>query len=323
MHEVIDSFFEYLEVKNIDIKNIETEDIKKIVEELINTIFSSNRFYIFTSSKKYIVLSKKLKRVVLEAIEYIVYTLKNSDFKILGHEIEFDNKSKYKPIVLETDNGKKIEIIGKIDRVDVGKLDNKQYVRIIDYKSSIKNIDLNQVVAGLQIQLITYLDAISEQENFIESGILYMPLIENIVKSENNLTEEEIKEKIRKNFKMQGMILADISVVKMMDNKLESGYSDIIPAYINKDGNLSESNNTLKIEEFKLIQNKVKSVIKEIAKEILKGKIDIKPYNYKNKTGCDYCNFKSICRFNTSIKGNEYSYIKNVDKKLALELIKK
>ena len=249
--------------------------------------------------------------------------MKNSDFKILGHEIEFDNKSKYKPIVLETDNGKKIEIIGKIDRVDVGKLDNKQYVRIIDYKSSIKNIDLNQVVAGLQIQLITYLDAISEQENFIESGILYMPLIENIVKSENNLTEEEIKEKIRKNFKMQGMILADISVVKMMDNKLESGYSDIIPAYINKDGNLSESNNTLKIEEFKLIQNKVKSVIKEIAKEILKGKIDIKPYNYKNKTGCDYCNFKSICRFNTSIKGNEYSYIKNVDKKLALELIKK
>ena len=71
------------------------------------------------------------------------------------------------------------------------------------------------------------------------------------------------------------------------------------------------------------MEEKILEEIKEIAKEILKGKIDIKPYNYKNKTGCDYCNFKSICRFNTSIKSNEYSYIKNVDKKLALELIKK
>lgn len=322
MHEVIDTFFEYLDEKNIDVKQIENEKIKEIVNIIIDNILSTTKYYIFYASKKYIILSRKLKKVVLEAIEYIVYTLKNSDFKILGHELEFSNTGKYKPIVLELENGNKVEIVGKIDRVDIGKLGENNYVRIIDYKSSIKNIDLNQVAAGIQIQLITYLDAISNEENFIQSGILYMPLIENIVKSENNLTEEEIENKIRKNFKMQGIILSDVSIVKMMDNKLQTGYSDIIPAYINKDGALSESNNTLKKEEFDLIQNKVKKVIKEISKEILKGKIDIKPYNYKGKTGCDFCEYKPICRFNTSIKGNEYSYIKNIDKKLVLELIK-
>ncbi len=322
MHEVIDSFFEYIDENNIDIKQIEKDKIREIVNLIIDNILNSSKYYIFISSKKYIILTRKLKRVVLESIEYIVYTLKNSDFKILGHELEFSNTGKYNPIILEIENGKKVEIVGKIDRVDIGKLGENNYVRIIDYKSSVKNIDLNQVVAGLQIQLVTYLDAISNAENLIQSGILYMPLIDNIIKSENNLTEEEIESKIRKNFKMQGIILSDISVVKMMDNKLQTGYSDIIPAYINKDGLLSESNNTLKKEEFDLIQNKVKKVIKEISKEILKGKIDIKPYNYKGKTGCDYCEYKTICRFNTSIKGNEYSYIKNIDKKLVLELIK-
>ena len=62
-------------------------------------------------------------------------------------------------------------------------------------------------------------------------------------------------------------------------------------------------------ENFDILQKQVKETIKEISKEILKGKIDIKPYNYNKKTGCDYCKYKTICMFNTNIKGNEYNYI--------------
>ena len=57
-------------------------------------------------------------------------------------------------------------------------------------------------------------------------------------------------------------------------------------------------------KKYKELENK-----QDISKEILKGKIDIKPYNYNKKTGCDYCNYKTICMFNTNIKGNEYNYI--------------
>ena len=264
-------------------------------------------------------LTDKLKRVVKEAIKYLVYTLKNSDFNILGSEIEFSRNGKYEPVKLTLDDGRNIEIIGKIDRADIAKLDGKTYVRIIDYKSSIKNIDLNQVVAGLQVQLITYLDALSEKENLIPSGTLYMSLIENIVKADKRMTDEEIEKDIKKNFKMQGIILEDINVVKMMDNKLMQGSSDIIPVKINKDGTLVKSNSLMKEKSFKLLQKKVKDVIKEISNEIINGKIDINPYYYKKKTGCDYCTYKSICMFNTNIKGNEYNIIKNVDRSFILE----
>lgn len=241
-----------------------------------------------------------------------MYSLKYSDFSILGHEIEFSNTGKYKTIKLEVDN-KNIEITGKIDRVDTAKLSDKQYVRIIDYKSSSKDLDLNQVLSGLQIQLITYLNAICEQTDFEASGVLYMGLIDNVVKNAKNLTEEEIANKIRNNFKMKGLILADVSVVKLMDNKLQTGSSDIIPVYIGKDGTLSEKKSSvINKQNFDELQKKVKEIIKEISREILIGKIDIKPYNYKKKTGCDYCKYKTICMFNTNIKGNEYNYISNM-----------
>ena len=319
MHEVIENFFDYINDNGLNIKNIEDDNIEEIVSKIINNILSSSKYYIFTYSKKYIMLTDKLKRVVKEAIKYLVYTLKNSDFNILGSEIEFSRNGKYEPVKLTLDDGRNIEIIGKIDRADIAKLDGKTYVRIIDYKSSIKNIDLNQVVAGLQVQLITYLDALSEKENLIPSGTLYMSLIENIVKADKRMTDEEIEKDIKKNFKMQGIILEDINVVKMMDNKLMQGSSDIIPVKINKDGTLGKSNSLMQEKSFKLLQKKVKDVIKEISNEIINGKIDINPYYYKKKTGCDYCTYKSICMFNTNIKGNEYNIIKNVDRSFILE----
>ena len=309
MHEVIDLFFKSLDENNLNLKEVTDEEILKIVSDIIRELLETSKYYIFSSSAKYRLLTRRLKKVVYKSICYIVYSLKYSDFKILGHEVEFSNTGEYKNIKLEIEN-KQVEITGKIDRVDIAKLSDKQYVRIIDYKSSSKDLDLNQVLSGIQIQLITYLDAIGEQTSFEPSGILYMGLIDNVVKDAKNLTEEEIENKIRNNFRMKGLILADVSVIKMMDNKLQTGSSDIVPVYINKDGTISEKKSSvISRDDFNKLQVKVKEIIKEISKEILKGKIDIKPYYYNGKTGCDYCKYKTICMFNTNIKGNEYNYI--------------
>ena len=79
----------------------------------------------------------------------------------------------YDPIEIELADGKKVEITGKIDRVDIAKTAEGNYIRIIDYKSSIKNIDLNEVEAGLQLQLLTYVDAICKKEKTEPAGALY------------------------------------------------------------------------------------------------------------------------------------------------------
>ena len=313
MHEIIDEFFEMIEEKKLNIKIITREEIEEIVQKIINDTLEMSKYYVFTSTAKFRNLTRRLSKVVSESIYYIVYSLQNSKFECLGHEIEFSEKGKYKPINIELDNGKKLEITGKIDRIDIGKLDEKTYVRIIDYKSSIKNLDLNQVEAGLQIQLITYLDAVSKQENFDPSGVLYFGLIENIINKGKNIDDEKIKEEIQKNFRMNGLVLANVEVIKMMDTSLKEGASNIIPVTLKKDGEINESkSSSIKEEEFEKLQEKVRKTIKQIGNEILSGKIDIKPYNYKKHIGCDYCEYKSICNFNPNLKNNTYNYIRKV-----------
>ena len=53
-----------------------------------------------------------------------------------------------------------MELIGRIDRVDKAKDDHGVYLRIIDYKSSAKELNLSEVYYGITLQMLTYLDLI-------------------------------------------------------------------------------------------------------------------------------------------------------------------
>ena len=319
MHEVIDEFFTTINDNGLNLRKLEDEEIEKILDNIINEKLALNKNYIFNSTPKYIILTNRLKKVIKKSIKYIIQTIKLSDFNVFGNEIEFGENKKYSPIEIQLENNQKAEIIGKIDRVDIAENEDGRYIRIIDYKSSIKNIDLNEVMAGIQIQLLTYLDAITKEEKANPAGILYFNLIEPIIKTKNrNITDEELENEIRNNFKMNGLILGDVKVVQMMDKSLiTSGKSNIVPAYIDKNGDISKSkSSTVNSMEFKKLQEQINVILKQISKEILTGRIEPNPVyiSKKKTTPCLYCNYKSICGFNPELKGNNYKYIPNLNK---------
>ena len=323
IHEVIDEFFETVKSQGIKLEEITEEQLSEIINKIIDTKLSQNKNYIFTSTAKYRALVVRLKKIIKKALKYIIGTIVQSRFEVLGTEVEFGDKGKYKPIRLTLDDGKRIEIIGKIDRIDTAKGEDGKYLRIIDYKSSAKNIDLNEVYAGLQIQLLTYLDASCKEEDLMPAGVLYFSMLEQMIKSNKRMEQEEIEEKIRANFKMKGLILADIKVVKLHDKNLQNGSSALVPAYIGKDGELSEKKTSgVTAEQFKELQKYMYTVIKQISREILGGNIDLKPYYKDKKTPCKYCDYKSICLFNMGGCENSYNYIDKKSKEEILHKIK-
>lgn len=328
MHDVIDNFFGIIEERNINLKEITDEELEKIVAEIVSEKLKLDRNYIFTTTSKYKVLSNRLQKVVTMSVKYIVQSLKQSEFEVFGHELEFGGDGQYKPITVITEDGKKVEITGKIDRVDIMKNPDGTYVRIIDYKSSVKNIDLNQVASGLQLQLLTYLNETCKVEDFIPAGVLYFNLINPTIGTDKNLTDEEVEEKIRQEFKMKGLILADVNIIKKMDTNIENepkGISKIIPATIKKDGEISDrGTSAVTKEQFVYLQKYMEKIIKQISGKILQGNIEVKPYYNAStkKTPCEYCKYKSICRFDENTKNNEYKYISKLNKDAVLEMIK-
>ena len=321
IHEVIDEFFGTVREVGIKLEEITEEQLSEIINKIIDSKLGQNKNYIFTSTAKYRALVIRLKKIIKKALKYIIGTIVQSRFEVLGTEVEFGEKGKYKPIRLTLEDGKRIEIIGKIDRIDTAQGEDGKYLRIIDYKSSAKNIDLNEVYAGLQIQLLTYLDAACKEEDLMPAGVLYFSMLEQMIKSDKRLEQEEIEEKIRSNFKMKGLILADVKVVKLHDKNLQNGSSALVPAYIGKDGELSEKKTSgVTAEQFKDLQKYMYTIIKQISKEILGGNIDLKPYYKDKKTPCKYCDYKSICSFNMGGCENSYNYI---DKKSKEEILSK
>ena len=118
MHETIDEFFEQVREQELGLAELEEEQIYKIVSEIIDRNLNLSKNFIFSLTAKYKMLVKRLKRIVSKALKYIIQTLIYSDFSVEGTEIEFGKKGKYKPIVLTLDDGKRVEITGKIDRID-------------------------------------------------------------------------------------------------------------------------------------------------------------------------------------------------------------
>ena len=322
MHDVVDTFFK----ENESIKEISDEELKQILDKIIEEKLSLPRNYIFTATAKYRNLVRRLKKVIFYSMKYIVQSLKNSEFDVMQTELEFGNNT-YPPIEMTLDDGKRVSITGKIDRIDIAKAPNGKYIRIIDYKSSTKDIELNKVIAGLQLQLLTYVDAITQKEEAEPAGALYFSLIEpKLASAKKEMSKEEIEQIIKKNYKMNGLVLADINIIKMMDKNLQTGKSEIIPVELNNSGEINYKNSkTVTKEEFENLQKYTIKLIKQISKEILDGNIDLKPYYAVNnkKTPCSYCEYKSICQFNPKLAGNKYNYIGTKSRQEILDEISK
>lgn len=153
----------------------------------------------------------------------------------------------------------------------MAKDEDGKYLRIIDYKSSNNFIKLNDVYYGFQLQLLTYLDAVCNYENAKASAVLYFNMLEE--KLDKRKTKEEIEKEIKRNFRMKGLLVSDVKLVKMMDKTLETGASDIVPAYIKSDGELSmQKSSAINKEQFEILQKHIIKIVKGISKEILSRK---------------------------------------------------
>ena len=203
------------------------------------------------------------------------------------------------------DEGRQIEIRGTIDRVDIFyKGPNEQYVKILDYKSGQKNFNLVEVYYGLQLQLLLYLDAYLEKHpEYQAGGVFYFHITNPYVSYKVGMSEEEIEASGLKQFKLSGLALENREVIDALD---KSGTGSTIPVSINKDGSIKKGASVATKEQFEALERHILEMIKDLGKEILNGKVSVKPYQLNGKNPCEYCIYHTVCQFNEEMTDNCY-----------------
>ncbi|WP_322395547.1 PD-(D/E)XK nuclease family protein, partial [Clostridium perfringens] len=191
-------------------------------------------------------MAYRLKKMLVSAISIISMQIKQGNFEPADYEVSFRKNGKYPPIKIVLNDGQEVTLVGQIDRIDELEKGDSKYIRIIDYKSGDKSINLTEVYYGLQLQLLVYLDAIIDSDrhkksNLKPAAILYNRIDNPIVRSNEDQKDAVINEEILKKLRMNGLVLKDVDIIGEMDMSLKEGErktSLVIPANFDKNGNI-------------------------------------------------------------------------------------
>lgn len=266
---------------------------------------------ILLSSKRYYYIQRKLVQILQRTMTTLRDHASVSSFVPIAIEAGFGPGEELPTLEIPLKNGNSMKMRGRIDRVDAAEIDGKQFIRIVDYKSSAKGLDLNDVYFGISLQMLTYLDvaatnsAIWLGEEADPAGVLYVHVHNPMLKLAKELSDMDIEEEVFKKYKMRGLLIDDAAVLNEMDTEIV-GASKVIPARINKDGSISKTSKVVSPQDMANLRSFVRTKHQQAGDGMLSGDTRVYPYRMKDKTACDYCNFRSVCQFDPTDPEQQY-----------------
>jgi ATP-dependent helicase/nuclease subunit B len=211
---------------------------------------------------------------------------------------------------------------GKIDRIDIAKVDTEKVAIILDYKRRDRSFSWSKLYYGLDMQLPIYMlaagnasDSQFRMQNVV--GAFYMP----VEVSPTGAALEELSQRAEGfNYKAKGIFNGEF--FDQLDGLTSSGWSEFYSFHISKRDNQYGDygkSGALRPNDFEKVLEFTEQKIIELAEEILSGGIDVKPYRLGTDSPCSFCDYKAVCRFDWQI--NDYNFLESVGKNAVLKLI--
>ena len=201
---------------------------------------------------------------------------------------------------------------GFVDRIDT----YNQYVSIIDYKSSTKDIDLNLAMQGFNIQMLLYLKMITKKYNKDPGAVLYFNTKRRILTSKNSIKDDINKDDYYSMYRFGGYVIDDDStIIKAIDPNMDRKSNIINVSYVKKDGKYK--GHILTHQQLQLLLEEIEKHIYELYLEMINGHIDILPKGSDDNSihtkvnPCRYCEYKNVCHFD--IFYNDYKLVEFYD----------
>ncbi|MBQ8164490.1 MAG: exodeoxyribonuclease V subunit gamma [Clostridia bacterium] len=307
LHGVIEKAFKTVAEDETGIKVLSYSDCSEIVdsvfdEEVVN-IGDNGDVFLGTERSAYI--TSRIKNIAKKELKNLIEQLQFNHLKPIGFEVGygFGDDNLLPPVSVCCSDDFTVSVQGKIDRIDAGFLrtedmsedeDTPAYFRVIDYKSSARNISVSDIVNGRDVQLIVYIEAVTKglpklprykDKKVVPAAAFYYAFDKANISLDKRCTGD-IDSQNKENF-MDGLYLAKEEAMQ----SLHGGVHKLTRTSMTNKAAVPEGG-------FEKLVGEANRNIAETALSMKAGKFPAKPIS--DLKACEYCDFKSVCRVNTS-----------------------
>ena len=341
MHYVMKEVFTRVkEEHNNDWKNLSADVLGTLVKEAVAAAILLEK----PSLKEEDLKDGKTGIILSEMEELALRTMEMQKFQLMESSMLpelFEATFEAEFTVKGTSGEREIKLLGIIDRLDSYKgEEGTTYIRILDYKTGDRKLDLTEVQDGRSLQLPMYLRILTEifraNGGTVPAGMYYYHVDRPVLEKLNSKaatpeaaaeqeTENALKlrglpnvgpfseeEKIPKHFILEIQEKGTVSA----DRKLNKG--KVLPIDVTKEHELKSNILTATTDDLLGLGDYSLYEMHRLAERLLSGQVEKHPTRVAGaeKGSCDYCSGRDVCRF----KGEESPerYVRPAGDKAAL-----
>lgn len=341
-HETFDRLVKLLKQQKLDLASLTTEQLQEFLKEIHQSMQEQGKYRQLLNDPFNKYLFRKLDQTTANVAGYWHRNLKKTILRPQYSELSFGRNQAVKGLSYQLKNSvgdHRIDLRGKMDRVDLATTEQGILGEVIDYKSSSKKFDLGLFANGISLQMVSYLEVLKQNQHFFAQeknlsvlGAFYQTVtqhLERLNSDTNLLSNFQIKDMAKESqqkLMYNGILVADPLLLEQAEPLLkeERAQSELyrnVKRKVNGDFSLSATT-SFSPEQLEWILKYNSYLIKQAAEQILAGHLQLNPYSYQNRTPLQYSDFKDIFFFDAMLKENNYHKINSLQKKDLLALIK-
>lgn len=326
LHRIVEGVFSHVENRNAEEQptaedainvweEVTDEALTELVEQEMKTALEELQEENILLSKSNTQLLRRMEKTAAYAVCDLKKQLLRGKMIPYRFELQFPSEELcedgegLQTARIDLGQGSRMNLKGIIDRIDICQDAEHVYVKVLDYKSSGKSIDVNQVNAGLQLQLLVYTNVVLEilQKRFpdkkvVPAGSLYYGFRIPMVEKTTRTVGEALENKLQKETALTGIINMEEPCISLL------GGSEILPVKLKKeDGEvqIQESDTVLTQERYRNLLSEVQQTVAELGREMAEGRIPIRPVQIGRTPPCSYCAYRDVCKLDCQDGGNQ------------------
>ena len=318
-HEALDQFTRQILDAQMSWDNLTEPECDAILSRVLDDLSASHNKGVLQQTARGRTQEANMRQTLSRTVWAMVQQIQGSEFKPAFSEAEIGVDLPGIQLVLP--DGETFEMAGKIDRIDCFESDTGRYVRIIDYKSGNHSFSFAELFHGIKLQLPLYMQAAL---SLGQAGGLFYLHVQDASLDASDLDKLSYEDALLGQYRLAGILLLDdgAAIPAAMDRRLSElgGKSLLIPVTWKKNGEPDSRSSVLTEDELHGVLTFALDKATSSIQAIRDGATNIAPYQLGQRTACDWCNYRSICRFESS-RGGAFRPIGKIDKETFFALL--